>query len=81
MEYILCEECKNKGKCKPDIIHYIQTEDSLGVRYEADVWRCTQYSPKVKVIDRVRLRDMSINNHDLEGLVRRLMREDKRSGE
>lgn len=80
MEYILCEECKNKGKCKPDIIHYIQTEENYGILYRADVWRCTQYSPKVKVIDRVRLRDMSINNHDLEGLVRRLMREDKRSG-
>ena len=77
MEYILCEECNNKGKCKPDIIHYIQAEDSLGVRYEADVWKCTRYNPKVKLIDRERLRELAYNNHDLKGLVERLMREDK----
>lgn len=80
MEYILCEQCKNKGKCKPDIIHYKQREEDLGRTYEADVWRCTRYNPKVKAIDRVRLRELYYNNHNLEGLVKRLMREDKRSG-
>lgn len=76
MEYILCEHCGRRNDCNKQIDYYIQV---IGEE-QVEVWRCKNYIPTIKVIDRVRLRDMYYNNHNLEKLVERLMREDKRIG-
>lgn len=76
MEYLMCEYCKNKNTCNPNIIHYKQETEDLGVTYVADVWKCTNYNPSIKPIDRAKLRTLYRNNYNLETTVQRLLREE-----
>lgn len=76
MGYKLCEYCVIGDKCNPNIIHYKQEVEDLGVTYVADVWKCTNYKPSIRPIDRAKLRTLYRNNYNLETTVNRLMREE-----
>jgi hypothetical protein len=76
MEYkSICKNCIYRNDCKPNFIYYKQSYTDLGVKYEAEVMRCTNYIPvRLVQIDREELRRMAQSNYDIKGLTKRLIK-------
>lgn len=79
MEYkAICKNCIYRNDCRANFIYYTQSYTDLGIKYEAEVMKCTNYTPiNVVRIDREELRRMAASNYDIEGLTKRLLKKCK----